>query len=218
MAGKDNLRQQAAMWQAMLLSAELPPSRKILINGFIGVNGQKMSKSLGNVIAPKDLVTRYGRDASRFLLAQLGPIGEDMDVSMEKFDIAYQSFLANGIGNLCSRIAKLAETVALDVSDYQASLLPEFAAAMEKYDLRAALEIIKIAVATLDKKLAEEKPWLLTGQEKIDALRSSSEELLDLALSLQIFLPETSRKIQQHFSSNPVSSFETGLFPRLTSL
>lgn len=218
LAGKDNLRQQAAMWQAMLLSAELPPSRKILINGFIGVNGQKMSKSLGNVITPKDLVARYGRDASRFLLAQLGPFGEDMDVSMEKFDIAYQSFLANGIGNLCSRIAKLAETVALDVSDYQASLLPEFAAAMEKYDLRAALEIIKIAVATLDKKLAEEKPWLLTGQEKIDALRSSGEELLDLALSLQIFLPETSRKIQQHFSSNPVSSFETGLFPRLTSL
>lgn len=85
-AGKDNLRQQSAMWQAMLLSAGVAPSEQILINGFISVDGQKMSKSLGNVISPKQMVERYGQEAARFLLINLGPFGGDMDVSWEKFD------------------------------------------------------------------------------------------------------------------------------------
>ncbi|MCA9369516.1 class I tRNA ligase family protein, partial [Candidatus Woesebacteria bacterium] len=107
--GKDNLRQQSAMWQAMLLSANLPPSRHILVNGFISVDGQKMSKSLGNVISPTQMVERYGVDATRYLLMRLGPIGGDMDVSWEKFDTLYTAELANGVGNVCSRVAKLCE-------------------------------------------------------------------------------------------------------------
>lgn len=118
-AGKDNLRQQSAMWQAMLLSAGLQPSEKILINGFISVDGQKMSKSLGNVISPEDMVKRYGLDATRYLLMNLGPFGEDMDVTWDKLDVVYTADLANGLGNLVSRVSKLAEKLGIS---YQADL------------------------------------------------------------------------------------------------
>ncbi len=111
LAGKDNLRQQSAMWQAMLMAADLPNSKQILINGFISVDGQKMSKSLGNVISPSEMVTKYGTDATRYLIMNLGPFGNDMDVTWEKLDTIYTADLSNGLGNLCSRVAKLCEKV-----------------------------------------------------------------------------------------------------------
>ncbi len=114
-AGKDNLRQQSAMWQVMLLAAGLEPSEKILINGFISVAGQKMSKSLGNVINPQEMVERYGIEATRYLLMRLGPFGTDMDVTLERFDEMYTAELSNGLGNLCSRVAKM--LVGKNVSD-----------------------------------------------------------------------------------------------------
>ncbi len=105
--GKDNLRQQSAMWQAMLLSVNLPPSEKILVNGFITVDGQKMSKSLGNVINPYDLVKEYGTEATRmFFLKELSQ-WEDSDMTLERFKSAYNSNLANGLGNLVSRLNKM---------------------------------------------------------------------------------------------------------------
>ena len=79
--GKDNLRQQAAMWQAMLLSAGIPLSKQILVNGFITVDGEKMSKSVGNVIAPQDLINRYGKDASRCIIASLPTFSDDVDIT-----------------------------------------------------------------------------------------------------------------------------------------
>lgn len=85
LAGKDNLRQQSAMWQAMLMSAGIAPSKQIFINGFIGVNGQKMSKSLGNVISPSEMIEKFGVDGTRYLLLSFGNFGEDTDASWEKF-------------------------------------------------------------------------------------------------------------------------------------
>ncbi|MBI1866156.1 MAG: methionine--tRNA ligase, partial [Candidatus Staskawiczbacteria bacterium] len=106
-AGKDNLRQQSAMWQAMLMAADLPPTRQIFIHVFITSGGQKMSKSLGNVIDPFDYVENYGTDALRYyLLAKISPT-EDSDFTKEKFEETYNADLANGLGNLVSRSAKL---------------------------------------------------------------------------------------------------------------
>jgi methionyl-tRNA synthetase len=108
-AGKDQVRQQVAMWQAMLMSVGLPPSKQIIIHGFITIDGAKMSKSIGNVINPKDIVNEYGADALRYYLARhINPF-EDSDFTMEKFKEAYNANLANGIGNLTARIMKLAE-------------------------------------------------------------------------------------------------------------
>lgn len=108
-AGKDNLRQQSAMWQAMLLSAGLTPTHNIVINGFINSGGQKMSKSLGNVISPYDVVREYGTDALRYYVARELSTFEDSDMTMEKFKEAYNANLANGLGNLVSRVMQLAE-------------------------------------------------------------------------------------------------------------
>jgi methionyl-tRNA synthetase len=106
--GKDNTRFQAVMWQAMLMAADLPPSHTIVVNGFITSGGQKMSKSLGNVISPVDIVREYGTDAFRYFVArELQPF-EDSDFTLERFKEAYNAKLANGIGNLVSRIMKMA--------------------------------------------------------------------------------------------------------------
>jgi len=98
------------MWQAMLASAGLPQSHTIVIDGFINSGGQKMSKSLGNVISPFDIVNEYGTDALRYYVARELSTFEDSDVTMEKFKESYNANLANGIGNLTSRIMKMAVT------------------------------------------------------------------------------------------------------------
>ena len=113
MAGKDNLRQQSAMWVAMLLSAGLSTPKQIIIHGFITSGGTKMSKSLGNVASPAQIVSEYGTDALRYYLAREITPFEDGDFTMERFKEVYNANLANGLGNLVSRIMKLAVTVGI---------------------------------------------------------------------------------------------------------
>ena len=213
-AGKDNLRQQAAMWQAMLISAGIENSKQVLINGFIGVDGQKMSKSLGNVISPTELVEKYGIDASRFLLINLGTFAEDMDVSWEKLDTTYNAELANGIGNLCSRVAKMAESTNLSI-EYNPKTLENFDQEMENNNLKQALDLIKNEVALADKYLATAQPWKKEGQEKVEILEKVLKQILDIAYSVQIFMPQTAEKILNHFQKEKINALEESLFPRL---
>lgn len=213
-AGKDNLRQQAAMWQAMLLSAGLTNSRQILINGFIGVNGQKMSKSLGNVIKPEEMIERYGTDASRYLLIKLGTFAEDMDVSWQKFDTVYNAFLANGLGNLCSRLAKMASLQQLTI-DYQAQLPEQFIKYMNCYDLTLALNFLDEGLKEIDQYLSQEKPWLKNNQENGQILSHAIKNLLDINLGLSIFMPETAQTIAQKFTQTSIVPFAEGLFKRI---
>jgi methionyl-tRNA synthetase len=213
-AGKDNLRQQAAMWQAMLMSADLPNSQQILINGFIGVDGQKMSKSLGNVISPSDMVDRYGTDATRYLLIKLGAFSEDMDVSWEKFNTTFNAFLANGLGNLCSRLAKMAESTELNIN-YQAQLPANFESAMNKHEITLALEIIDQGLSKIDQYLAQEKPWALDGSKQQEVLTKAIEQLLNCNLALKVFMPATAQLIEEKFKQKPIKSFDQGLFARI---
>src|SRR3990167_3784755 len=108
--GKDNLRQQSAMWQAMLMASGLPNSKQIVIDGFVtGDGGVKMSKSLGNTVDPLEIVNEYGTDALRYYCArELHPF-EDSPFTMERFKESYNAALANGLGNLVSRVLKMAE-------------------------------------------------------------------------------------------------------------
>jgi len=213
LAGKDNLRQQAAMWQAMLLSAQLPNSAAILINGFIGVDGQKMSKSLGNVISPEDMVSRYGVDASRYLLINLGTFGEDMDVSFDKLDISFNAKLANGLGNLCSRVAKMAEQVNLTITT-EPSINENFTKLMDNFELSETLKLVDSEVSQLDKFLTVNTPWKKEGEEKKQILLEASQKIRNIALMLTPFMPETAEEIKEHFQGQ-IKSFTSGLFPRL---
>lgn len=214
LAGKDNLRQQAAMWQAMLIAAKIKPSKQILINGFISVAGQKMSKSLGNVIAPTEMVARYGTDATRYLLMNLGPFGSDMDVTWEKLDTTYQATLANGLGNLCSRVAKLAEKTNLTNQTNIEELPAEFSQHMAENNLLAALTISQYIQNALDQFLAQEQPWKQEVAQAQETLTTAIGKIRLLAKMLQPFIPEVAEKISQHFGQEKITAL-TPLFPRL---
>ena len=229
LAGKDNLRQQSAMWQAMLMAAGLPNSKKILINGFIGVDGQKMSKSLGNVIAPSELVEKYGVDGARYLIMKLGPFGEDMDVSWEKLDKTYTADLSNGLGNLCSRVAKMCEKTELnnpltkinkklliDINTTDGPIETVFYKHMNKYNLSKGLKLILEEVGVLDATLSENKPWKMNEKEAKEYLiKLAIPAIQEIAKKLQPFMPETAEIILNHFSQLKITALKP-LFPRLT--
>lgn len=216
-AGKDNLRQQSAMWQAMLLSAGLPPSKTILINGFISVAGQKMSKSLGNVISPAELVAQFGTEATRYLLMQLGPVGNDMDVTWEKFTTTYTADLANGYGNLCSRIAKLWST-----SNFSPNAATTIIAAnpftptnnFYSYAIKTGIENWQARLTALDGYLSDTTPWKKTGDERQRILTEALTQLVGLTNHIAPVLPNTARTVLSHFTSNSLAPLPP-LFPRL---
>ena len=166
MAGKDQIRQQAAMWQTMLMAAGLPPSKQIVIHGFVQSGGQKMSKSLGNVIDPVAIVNEYGTDALRFYLARHIHPFEDSDFTMEKFKEAYNADLANGIGNLVSRIMKMSAdyikdtNIRMGTNDTNGYEYPkEYARAFDLYNLQAAAEYITQGIARIDRRIQETEPF-----------------------------------------------------------
>ncbi len=214
--GKDNLRQQAAMWQAMLMSAGLPTSKGILVNGFITVDGQKMSKSLGNVISPDDLIALYGREPTRFLLAGLPVLSGDADITSGRLYDFYTANLTNGLGNLASRLAKLASTCH---TRWQLPAVKNCSAAlqraMSRFDTSGALNVLINEVATLDKKLSEQKPWLIKDvPQKIKVLEALLASLRVIIFELQIFMPETAAKLAEHFDQEEIAPLQP-LFPRL---
>ncbi len=212
-AGKDNLRQQAAMWQAMLMSAGLPNSRQILINGFISIDGQKMSKSLGNVIRPQDMIDRYGIDASRYLLISLGDFGQDLDVNWDKLNTRYQARLSNGLGNLCSRVAKMSQTADLNYAPEKHKSNQEFQALMNQYQLSAGLDWIDQQVTATDQFLSESKPWNLNTDQKLPILQKAIDKIQVITRHLQPFMPETAQTISSHFQGQVQAL--SPLFPRV---
>ncbi|MDH5533094.1 MAG: methionine--tRNA ligase [Candidatus Pacebacteria bacterium] len=214
-AGKDNLRQQSAMWQAMLLAADLPPSKQILINGFVSIDGQKMSKSLGNVISPQEMVDRYGTDGTRFLLMFLGPIGSDMDTSWEKLDTAFTAHLSNGIGNLCSRVAKMCEKAELSGNKETVEVSETVSDNLEQMNIKEALETIIKAIGEADGYLSKQQPWTKSGDEQKVILNKSVTMIKQIATDLLPFMPKTAQNIVDHFSNDKIVALKP-LFPRLS--
>ncbi len=215
-AGKDNLRQQSAMWQAMLMSAGLPNSKQIVIHGFITSGGQKMSKSLGNVIDPYAIVDEYGVDALRYFLARHIHPFEDSDFTMERFKDAYNADLANGIGNLASRIMTLAQThLANPVEKPDSNQFPqEYTDAIDANQYSTAAEYVWKKIGTLDQYLANEKPFSVvkTDLEKgKEMIHQCVEELYVIARLLQPIMPATSDAIKNAVLAN---TKPTNLFPR----
>jgi methionyl-tRNA synthetase len=228
LAGKDNLRQQAAMWQAMLMSAGIKPSKQIFINGFINISGQKMSKSLGNVISPQELVEKFGTDGARYLLLTCGGLfGEDADVTWEYFEKKYNADLANGLGNLVSRVVKLLPKADLeswaDRGDRED--LENQRGFFKRMELNQALEEIWEIVRANDKFIEEKKPWELAKKKGDEGNRGNIgdlgkfEEVMkklvsDLNLIADLiapFLPTASKKIKKALEEKKAES----LFPRI---
>ena len=211
LAGKDNLRQQAAMWQAMLLSAGLPPSRQIMIHGFINDGlGQKMSKSSGNVIDPLELVENYGTEAVRYyLLRHINPF-EDFNFSSAYFLESYNAHLANGLGNLVSRIMKMASThLSSPITPTEPELSAEMQRAIDEFRFDQALEVPWRKIAYLDDRIAETRPFKLIKTEPERAktiLRELLDELYGIGHLLLPAMPATGQKIKDLVAANEMPS------------
>ncbi len=194
--GKDNIRQQSVMWQAMLLAADLPPSQQIVVNGFINVDGQKMSKSLGNVVNPFDIVEEYGTEALRAYVARELNAFEDSDFTHARFKETYNANLANGLGNLISRTIKMATLyfggvlTKIDDTDVpihtklalvsgegeiegfslsyivETKILPAYTSGMESFEIKKAADAAWELIALLDRYIADYEPFKLVKTDK----------------------------------------------------
>ncbi len=212
-AGKDNLRQQSAMWQAMLISAGLPNSKQIIIHGFITNNGQKMSKSLGNVIDPFELVKKYGTDAVRFFISHELNTFEDSDVTFGRIHESYIANLSNGLGNLVARVAKLCENNNISAPNLIEKFDPKMTKYLEEFKFNEALSHIWEEITEADKKINEEKPWELEGEKVRVVLEDLVKRIQAIGYNLQPFLPQTAEKILKQFSGQIKS--DKPLFPRI---
>lgn len=214
-AGKDNLRQQASMWQAMLLAADLPTSRQIMIHGFITSNGMKISKSLGNTVDPLEYVEKYGLDALRYyLLAKMDPF-EDSDFTKEKFEEVYKADLQNGLGNLVSRVAAMAVGIKRQQAAGSRQLTEGIAKAISEYRFDEAMKNIWDRVRKADQLISEKKVWQLEGEEKKMVLGQLIDSIVLIANDLMPIMPATAKKILECYTSESISKMSP-LFPRLT--
>jgi len=213
-AGKDNLRQQTAIWQAMLASAGLPFSKQVFIHGFITVNGQKISKSLGNTINPIEVAGKYGTDALRYyLLAKINPY-DDSDFTFKQFEETYNGELANGLGNLVSRTAKLCENSGFEFGSTKTAVNSNIENALKEYKFDVALKNIWEEATQTDRFINEEEPWILKGDELKKVLIHLVDHIRLIAFNLRAFLPETAQKIEEQFKGPKIKA-EAPLFPRL---
>jgi methionyl-tRNA synthetase len=224
-AGKDNLRQQSSMWQAMLMSAGLKPSSCIFIHGFITSNNQKMSKSLGNVIDPFEAVKKYGTDAVRyFLLREISPT-EDGDFTYDKFESRYNSDLAKGLGNLISRVTNMAKDMSFD--SFKAD--PEIKEKIEEtknnsekslseFKFNESLSQIWELISFCDRLIEKERPWE-DSENKKQIIFNLLFLIKNIASLIFPFLPSTSEKIKEIIGDNGNNSFKAEkrepLFPRI---
>lgn len=215
LVGKDILWFHAVIWQALLIAAGIELPKTIFAHGFFTIDGQKMSKSLGNVISPKQLVNRYGVDGARYLVVSAYPFGSDGDISLERFDERYNADLANGLGNLVSRVAKLCETGKLEFEPYkELKLSKPVEERIAEYKLNDALSIIWAVIDEANTTFNNDAPWTLTGKELKEAIEKQVVRIRQVAEDLKPFLPETAEKIEKQFSGPKIKS-GAPLFPRI---
>lgn len=211
--GKDNIRFHAIYWPAMLKSAGHKLPKTILVHDFISLEGQKISKSLGNVIRPSELVKKYGTDGVRYYFLRFGPLRNDVDISIKKIEKVYQADLANGLGNLVGRVAGLSKNLV-----FKKSALAQFSKNvskyLERYEPDKALEYIWGKIKEADVLINEKEVWNLKGKEKEKILSFLVNRLKQITIDLKPFLPETAEKIEKQFKGPKIKSAKP-LFPRL---
>jgi len=216
--GKDNLRWHALLWPAMLKSAGYTLPTTVYAHGFLTLDGKKISKSIGNVIRPTELVEKYGADPVRYYLLRYTSPEDDNDISLEKLENAYNSDLANGLGNLVSRVAKLCETVGLEVTPAGKTEFPkDYKKAVEEFRFQDTLSLIWQKITKVDQTIDQEKPWSLVKKDVRKAkavLTNLVEQIREIQILLVPFLPETSEKISKQFAGPKIKS-EKPLFPRI---
>ena len=219
--GKDILRFHAAIWPAMLMGLGLPLPRMIYVHGFITIDDKKMSKTLGNVVAPRDIVAKYGADTFRYFFTRHIPSYEDGDFTWERLAAAYNNELADQLGNAVSRTAAM-------VSRFQKGIIGDippaehdvaaYRQAIETCRFDKALDEVWDQVKGLNQYIDEEKPWQLAKTADEDHLREVLAymvgALLEIAILLEPFMPDTAAKIKNLFGSGLLKELPPPLFPK----
>lgn len=226
--GKDILRFHAAIWPGMLLAAELPLPKKILVHGFLTIEGAKMSKSVGNVVDPIELVEKYGVDAVRYYFLKEVPSHEDGDFSVANLERVYNGELANGLGNFSSRVLGLASRfgkLEVDFSRVESFVSEKIEATkslveekIHSFRLHEAVSAINELISMGDKYVNDHEVWKDTESKKNEIL-NLVVVLDNVAALLSPFLPETSEKISKSINWLDKNNLEVkkgeALFPRL---
>ena len=223
--GKDILRFHAIIWPAILMALGLPLPKQILVHGHIGFDGKKMSKSLGNVVSPNEVIDTYGADAFRYYFSRHIPTLDDGDFTWEKFEKAYNNELGNDLGNLVQRVAKM-------VLRYQAGVVGElnrgehdiqlYRDAMDEMRFSDAIDQVWGKIRATNQYLEQVKPWEVaknkddpeSTEHLSDILQDAVGSIMQIADLLVPFLPEASSKIKAIFAEGVVSSSDP-IFPKI---
>lgn len=213
--GKGIIRFHAIYWPAFLLSAGLELPKKLFVHEYFTVDGQKMSKTLGNVIDPIELIQKYGADALRFYFLKYFSPFSDGDFSEEKFKVAYNADLANGLGNLIARIARLCELKQFEAEPEKPfKLNSKIKDSLETYSFNKGLEIFWEHIAETNKQINDKKLWELSNEDAAIPLKEAVDIIRFIGFNIQPFLPETSKKIREQFKGSKIKN-EKPLFPRI---
>lgn len=216
--GKEILWFHAAIWPALLLAGNKPLPQRVFAHGWFTVDGQKMSKTVGNVIDPVQLVEQYGADATRYFLLSAVPFGTDGDIQPSRFDATYDTDLANDLGNLLQRVVTLLGRAELTVEPQGSVSCTPVVEALEALRLDEGLKAIWTIVRSANKDLETAKPWELMKQperrdELTKVLTAAYRQLESIAAGLAPYLPETSERIVAQLQSGKAEP----LFPRRAS-
>ena len=212
---KEILWFHTVIWQAMLLSADLKLPKKINVHSFYMVDGQKMSKSLGNVISPKILLENFGIDGTKYLIARSFPTDNDSDVGMARFKEKYNADLANNLGNLVSRVTKLALDMEVPKINLEFDGKFETLIDIAKFDDAIGL-VFDMWINKSNEILNKVTPWKMepTDKARIEVLIECIKNIKLATYHLKVVMPETCEKIEVCFENN-VKLIESGLFPRI---
>lgn len=216
--GKDILRFHAIIWPAMLLGLGLELPRVLVSHGMVLSNGQKMSKSIGNVVNPVEVLEKHGVDAFRYFFLRHIDTFADSDYTEEKFENAYNNELANDLGNLVQRLATLISKNGVEINIDEPELDEEYVNLMDEFEFSRALDYVWEKIQGINKKIDEEKPWALAKEQKTEelsrVLNTLVNELVAVNEMLAPYLPGTSGKIRAVFCDGKVVPPEQPLFPR----
>lgn len=223
--GKDIIRFHAAIWPGMLLGLGLPLPKSLYVHGFVNVSGEKISKSLGNVINPSEIVKTYGIDAFRYFFLRHIPSYADGDFTWEEFERAYNNELGNELGNAVQR------TVVM-IQKFQNGLIGKIPAAehdnavfheaVANFKFDRALDAVWDQVRGLNQYIDEQKPWAIAKENDAEhlgeVLSNMVSDLLEIAELLKAFLPNTAQAIQDMFAEGILRAPKTVLFPKIETV
>lgn len=225
--GKDILRFHAGIWPTVLLGLGLPLPKTLLVHGHVNVGGSKMSKTLGNVIDPVEIIGRYGRDAFRYYFSRHIPTQDDGDFTYEKFENAYNNELGNDLGNLVQRVAAM-------ISKYQAGVVGDtpagehdmgpYHAAMEQLQFSIAIDEAWVTVRALNQYIERVKPWEIAKRRETDTeaeghlaevLAHAVGTLNQIGDMLAPFMPDAAAAIHAAFEGGVVKQDLQPIFPKI---